>query len=263
MVVVRKGVLTHVLDDDVPDSIQKALRGLVSFNPAEPLVEAFVKVAPPREILAEVVCALLAHRLGLPTIEPVLIRVPSNLSPTGADQIAIGSPALPGESYKPWIFQIGWDAVRARIQKWSHLLGAACFDEWIANEDRHFGNVLHDGVSKFWLIDHGKAIPLGLPTNGAVKNTLADVAAEGLEETELQRLQADAVATVERYIQHMVNEVENDVAGIFAIQILQSDMIAWMTERQSHLLLLTTSRIGAKQFDLTVPGDDTDGRSNS
>jgi hypothetical protein len=43
------------------------------------------------------------------------------------------------------------------IKKWSQLGRAACLDEWIANSDRHAGNLLFQADSQFLLIDHSHA----------------------------------------------------------------------------------------------------------
>jgi hypothetical protein len=41
------------------------------------------------------------------------------------------------------------------IGKWSELGSLYAFDAWIANVDRHPGNLLFGGNDEFWLIDHG------------------------------------------------------------------------------------------------------------
>jgi hypothetical protein len=49
------------------------------------------------------------------------------------------------------------------INQWKHLDQTIVFDEWIANTDRHEGNLVYEPVSKsYWLIDHGRALG-GMP----------------------------------------------------------------------------------------------------
>jgi hypothetical protein len=43
------------------------------------------------------------------------------------------------------------------LKKWVGLAGLYAFDTWIANVDRHQGNLLIDGPNNIWLIDHGHA----------------------------------------------------------------------------------------------------------
>ena len=42
-----------------------------------------------------------------------------------------------------------------KIKNWPHLHKAAAFDDWVANSDRHFENILFAGEDNFYLIDHG------------------------------------------------------------------------------------------------------------
>lgn len=46
-------------------------------------------------------------------------------------------------------------AVISEIMSWDDLGHLYAYDAWIANTDRHPGNLLFGGNSEFWLIDHG------------------------------------------------------------------------------------------------------------
>lgn len=49
----------------------------------------------------------------------------------------------------------GRKALLDQIAKWGDLGHLYAFDAWIANVDRHQGNLLFGGENEFWLIDHG------------------------------------------------------------------------------------------------------------
>lgn len=66
------------------------------------------------------------------------------------------------------------------IAKWDALGGLYAFDSWIANIDRHRGNLLFGGAGEFWLIDHGHSFtgpnwtPDQLKPDSEYKNRLSE-----------------------------------------------------------------------------------------
>lgn len=50
------------------------------------------------------------------------------------------------------------------IANWSKVHDAIAFDDWIANEDRHIGNIMVAGKDKIYLFDHSN-IPINLNWN--------------------------------------------------------------------------------------------------
>lgn len=79
-----------------------------------------------------------------------------------------------------------------------HLRKAIAFDSWIANSDRTPANLLFRGTSDFLLIDHGEAIPDGMPVDASVVNRLARIAFSDVsrveEDVAVQRVQHAAAA---------------------------------------------------------------------
>ncbi len=47
--------------------------------------------------------------------------------------------------------------LQMEISRWDHLPGTLALDEWLANEDRHCGNLIRRGPGDFVLIDHDYA----------------------------------------------------------------------------------------------------------
>ena len=66
------------------------------------------------------------------------------------------------------------------IVEWTGLGQLFAFDSWIANIDRHPGNLLFGGKNEIWLIDHGHAFtgptwqPSDLNSNGEYRNRLSE-----------------------------------------------------------------------------------------
>lgn len=102
---------------------------------------------------------------------------------------------------------------------WQHLPGALALDEWIANVDRHTGNLIRRGPADFVLIDHDYAL--------SGPHWLADLLHEGraddfrnrlydLIETELGRssdackdLRSDMVPPAEAFAGHLSEQADH------------------------------------------------------
>jgi hypothetical protein len=71
-------------------------------------------------------------------------------------------------------------AVVARVVNWAKLGDLYAFDAWIANTDRHAGNLLLGAIDEVWLIDHGHSFtgpawePSGLSPDGDYANRLKE-----------------------------------------------------------------------------------------
>lgn len=84
------------------------------------------------------------------------------------------------------------------LKDWLELGGLYAFDTWIANTDRHAGNLLIDGPSNIWLIDHGHAFtgptwtPQDLDPVAEYRNKLYDWLTQFLSPTEKTNKSNDA-----------------------------------------------------------------------
>lgn len=117
-------------------------------------VVVYAKQLPLREISTEVTCAALGRCLSLPIPEPVILFDGSGTAYFGSIDIAY-------PSFTQYINNTSDQSVREKLASWPMLQEAAYFDEWIAMDDRHNGNLLYNG-DDFYLIDHESAIPQGL-----------------------------------------------------------------------------------------------------
>lgn len=123
-------------------------------------IEAYIKRLGKRELLVECVAAQIGRSLHLPVPRPFIvkvdpIRLPEPDLKLERSELFFGSEAA---DYPPLERYIPFMRGRALLREWVWSINAACFDEWIANRDRHNGNILFDGEN-FILIDHDKAVP--------------------------------------------------------------------------------------------------------
>jgi hypothetical protein len=136
---------------EVGHGANRPVRGIAATASGEIAVVA--KRVSTREIAVEIICAAIGRAAGLPIPEPVLLMDHEDVWHYGS--VDSSHPNLSR-------FVCTDDAsILGELERWPSLLPAACFDELIANPDRHDGNLLYDG-SGFFLIDHGLCIPLGM-----------------------------------------------------------------------------------------------------
>ena len=123
---------------------------------------AFLKALSPRELMVECLCALLGRAVGLPIPRPIVAE---------DDELGIlfGAEQVPHQDLRHIpLPSVVWEE---HLAKWKTLPRASAFDDWIANSDRHSGNLLTEGSGEFWSIDHGLALPPGLAPDAAAQNS--------------------------------------------------------------------------------------------
>lgn len=90
-------------------------------------------------------------------------------------------------------------ALFAEVTGWSELGRLYAFDAWIANTDRHQGNLLFGSPSEAWLIDHGHSFtgptwkPADLNPASDVPNRLADWLTPCLTENQKAQRRGEAL----------------------------------------------------------------------
>jgi len=127
----------------------------------------YIKDVNKQQLVNEILASLLGRDLGLPIPDSYLGFVKSgDLSVSkipmsdGSGHVVfvsadVGVPSLVqrylphGDFYKLMLVN--------ELKKWVHLGATYAFDTWIANTDRHEGNLLIEDATKIWLIDHGHA----------------------------------------------------------------------------------------------------------
>lgn len=138
-------------------------------------------------VVAELACAAIARALGLPTPEPFLLNIgvgalhDSRFTSHDRATVTVATRDVGGGTFAQLLREDS-DYARQLLRGWQHLVPAAAFDEWLANTDRNFGNILFVARS-LYLIDHGEAFggstrklfPLGDLTETAFTNQLAEL----------------------------------------------------------------------------------------
>lgn len=245
MAVIRFGLVTAHLGE-AGKGINGAFRGELRTNDGQ-AVMAYIKVLPSeREILVECVCAMLGRHVGLPIPEPLLAFVPDQL---GGPALAFASANVGHSSVGEYAVRIGDAAVIERLRAWSYAIPAACFDEWIANCDRHEDNLLHDGKSEFWLIDHGYAAQSDVFSADqlVIVNKLFSVLVMGQGEPQLLKMRPVALDAMQRYASEIVCAVTQYLPENIWSEQMREELNGWLADRQSHLMRFATLRLPAQQ----------------
>jgi hypothetical protein len=126
-------------------------------------LRAYVKFLTPWEIFNEALGSLLCQQVGLPTPKPYLVLVSRSDYPLShifqtiaTDQIlAYASTALSANSLARHVHLKEAPAIRELLSAWTEWPDVLMFDQWIANPDRHTGNLLVGAPGVLLLIDHG------------------------------------------------------------------------------------------------------------
>ncbi len=120
----------------------------------------YIKQVTQEEMLSECLCAIIGRELGMNI--PTAYLVADHTGVTGGD-VLFGSVDAEMVSIKQRIQDNDPGIIDAMTQ-WRDRYGAALFDEWSANPDRHGGNLLWDGSAQWVLIDHALALWSSLKT---------------------------------------------------------------------------------------------------
>jgi hypothetical protein len=126
---------------------------------------AILKDLDRKQLSNEVLTSVLARTVGLPTPDVFFALVRgSDLPVTRAPHLPDGN-RLVFASVDVKVPNITFRATGASVNEqqqllrdileWSDLGYLYAFDAWIANIDRHPGNLLFGGKNEMWLIDHG------------------------------------------------------------------------------------------------------------
>lgn len=150
-----------------------------------PPVPVYVRVTEPNPLVAELLCGLIARALGLPSPEAFVIllepgRLPGSvLAKSPERQLCVGTRDIGGSTFAQLLNEESATA-QAMLRGWEHLVPVTALDEWLANTDRNFGNILYVAQT-LHIIDHAEAFggsardlfPLADITHEAFTNKLA------------------------------------------------------------------------------------------
>jgi hypothetical protein len=144
---------------------------------------------------------------------------------------------------------VAYPAVIERLSKWPGLGNLYAFDSWVANVDRHPGNLLLSGADAVWLIDHGYSFtgPNWSPSDLVAEYTFRNKLAEWLtpELTGAKRAElagkADQAAGDAARVDLPRLAAANMVAEVLGPDL--NDVLTFLSERIPHIRRLSTSAL--------------------
>lgn len=166
---VRQVELGHVAGDLAP--LDSGDRGINSSETFIGTVDgefgrkrAYIKVLPSHQLANELVCATVGLEIGLSIPDPYLLEVTPEDLPASrllrekdALLYAYGSADANHPSLRRKM-DGSCELNYALLAGWRDWKKSATFDQWIANRDRHGGNILMESAESMWLIDHDHAL---------------------------------------------------------------------------------------------------------
>lgn len=132
------------------------------------VVNAIIKDLDRQELANELLVGLLAQAVGLPTPASYLALAPSAVFPVlkgptlpDGNRLVFASSdvMVPNITFQAnGMSHLAQQRLLRDILAWVQLGDLYAFDTWVANIDRHPGNLLFGGNGQFWLIDHGQCL---------------------------------------------------------------------------------------------------------
>lgn len=143
--------------------VNETYRGLIEIGSAR--LSAYIKLLPDRQLVNELLASVLGRIAGLPIPRGFLVEVRRTDYPNSPLMTTHGLAATPAFAIEAVALQsvirrldLHSPTARERLLRaWPHWYSAAAFDDWIANADRHPGNLLVGAPGEAWMIDHGHA----------------------------------------------------------------------------------------------------------
>ena len=221
-------------------------------------VRAYVKVMDNRQLVNELLATTLGRSLGLPVPEGYLVRVrPSDLPDSnllamhGTEALAFASREVSSPDLKRRVKAEGTAVIAALLTAWDDWTSAMTFDEWVANGDRHAGNILFGGPGDIWLIDHSHCFTgpnwniSDLKANGVWKNQIAENRLPTLtlpERLEAKRRVAALISALGAI--DCGSALSASRADAFLPPVDAGALGTFVTSRVSHLYDILSNRLG-------------------
>ncbi len=221
----------------------------------------YLKLLEPRRLFAEAICAIIGRQIGLPIPEPILVKVPAHLMVDLIGEESIDSSFFIGFGSKDADYpslnrvlsvednELIWDKLRAHTKS----LEAAIFDEWVANSDRHWGNLLYDGGDEFIFIDHDLALPEKAKSDQPItKNLLFNFISDEVDE--LSKARIVKKVREELCINYSKVDIRKCVEICYGPSLLDQDIIdsivTFLIERINFLNEIIRKKLNPEQGEL-------------
>lgn len=215
------------------------------FNPDTDIpTSIYLRLASPNPLVAELVCGIFAHHLGLPSPEVFVILIEpghlkdSKICPPNQRALAVATRDLGGRSFSQLLRSNSQTAINM-IKKWEHLLPITIFDEWVANTDRNQSNILYTAQA-LHIIDHAEAFggstrdlfPLADITKTPFANKIFDFLEKNPDAIEV------TLEKIKRWLAETAGTLDINAA------VLSAGILRWQTnEEQNELLDFVKQRL--------------------
>lgn len=215
----------------------------------------YCKDIPPREIFIECAIALIGRDLGISIPEPYLIFTTPEVYPEHqAPSLLFGSKSIEYPNLFRRLSLLAQEHLLPALEECDRLHGVALFDEWTANPDRHFGNILFGGNHHFYFIDHEFCVPIGYqPTHIIGSNRLLDTLsiAKAKEESKLDYINQCMLKHAPKCVNYAL---ENIAERTFALTFLPQNevdyLVQFLQKRVFYITDLLYKRLNIQQQSL-------------
>jgi len=219
---------------------------------------AYIKILTGKQLINELVSTTLGRALGLPIPQGYLVRaLPEELPDStllrnyGSEIVAFGSRAIDVPDLRRRYKMDGAQVVSTLLENWKNWDKAMVFDEWVANSDRHFGNLLIGSPEDVWLIDHSHCFTgpnwtsADLVPGKSCINQIADIQIPSLSFSQRMILKQKIIQFAE--ICRLV-DTNSALNASFASNFIEADELHGLQDflqlRVSELAGLISSRLG-------------------
>lgn len=226
---------------------------------------AYIKVLDDKELVNELLACVLGRSMGFPILEGFLLRARDSDLPEsrklaetpGQDRLVFGSKSGNAPSFLKR-FNGDWASAKNflannRFERWQDII---VFDDWIANVDRHVGNLLIEPGNKVWWIDHSHAFTGSqwregeLVCDGKFQNQVAENVMINLSSRETLNLvqRARELADVMQELPLATVEMVSYINQLLSPTDLHA-LVTFVCQRVPHLPLIMRQR-----FDISIQG---------
>jgi len=228
-------------------------------------VRAYIKVMLGRQLMNELFATTLGRALGLPIPEGCLVRVrPSDLPEStflathAGEAIVFASRETSAPDLKRRMKIEGTPAIAALFSAWKDWAACMTFDEWIANVDRHPGNILFGGPGDIWLIDHSHCFTgpnwnaPDLVPSGTWRNQIAENRVPTLTLPERMEAKKSVAALIPALTALDCPSVfAASLAGAFMLPADANAVQTFVSSRVSHVYDILSNRLGIPNLGAT------------
>ncbi len=239
-----------------------------------------LKVLPKKALAVELLVAELAKQLGLNVQKCFLVRVSQDQAPLFVHSLCYRQYKFHGDFVvlgrelpkHPTLAHVlvrekAEERLLAFVRRIVNLEAAGVFDEWIANENRTYSNIMLAGTHSWWLGDHdmafagGKLRRLNLVADRAYKNALGDwLLAPPLASKTVQTWEKVASETASKASKCRPQEMVSDMSQFNFLAAKEETLLSeFLKQRAGSLVSLIHCRLknAAMKSSLALPPQNT------